>query len=83
MLSIERLEKLKRYFTLYINTAIDTNDDKFAAEQKYIKALEKRLVKLEKIEEKLDHYRFEREVKLQNSSKKTKNYSIAGPNIKG
>lgn len=41
------------------------------------------MVKLEKIEEKLDHYRFEREVKLQNSSKKTKNYSIAGPNIKG
>lgn len=74
---------MKKYFTLYINTAIETNDDKFIAEQKYIEALEKRLVKLEKYQSTLEHFKFEKKVTLQESSRKSKNLSVAGPIVTG
>lgn len=51
--------------------------------KKYINTLEKRLANLEHIEKKIDHFRFEKEVKLQESERKTKNCSVATPMIKG
>jgi len=38
---------------------------------------------LEKIDKKLDHFTFERAVHLQDSVRKSKNYSVGAANIKG
>lgn len=37
---------MKNYFTLYVNTAIEANDDKLASYKRYIDALERRVASL-------------------------------------
>lgn len=74
---------MKNYFTIYINTVVEANDDKLASYKRYIDALEKRVRSLEQIEERFKHYKFEQQVILQESGKKKKNVSIAGPNVVG
>jgi hypothetical protein len=52
-------------------------------QQKYISSLERRVANLDKLEGKADHFRFEREVKLQASAKKGKNFSLKTPQNPG
>lgn len=41
---------LRKYVMAYINTVIEANDEKLAAQQKYLQTLEKRVAHLTKYE---------------------------------
>jgi hypothetical protein len=65
------------------NAAIEANEDKLQRQQNYISNLERRLAKLERLDGKIEALRFEREVKLQPSPRKVKNFSLRTPQVPG
>lgn len=77
------MASLRKYVMTYINTVIESNDEKLEAQEKYLQALEKRVAQLSKLDEFFAHQRFEKTVKLQESSRKSKNFTAGAPSVHG
>jgi hypothetical protein len=52
------IANLKKYFMTYINTVIESNDEKMESQRRKISKLEQRVAELSKIESSVEHWRF-------------------------